>query len=111
MRALGLEPGEFVVHGGELLVEVGLRAQAMVAGKGVDGEVADEQRGEEVKRERGEDGVTAPVTDHGAPRCRRAVKAALMRRQGSRWRSSLPTKLPSRLPRLRTRRSSPLSTK
>ena len=44
-----------------LLVEVCLRAQAVIAGKGIDGEIADEQRGKEIKPERGEDGVAAPV--------------------------------------------------
>src|SRR6478609_8537956 len=45
-------------------VEIGLRAQAVRAGKGVDAEIADEQRGEGVKAERGEDSAAAVVGDH-----------------------------------------------
>ena len=48
-----------------LLVEIGLRAQAMIAGEGIDGEIADEQRGKGIKPEHGQDGAATPVGDHG----------------------------------------------
>ena len=77
-RALGFQPHQFGLHGGELLVEIGLRAQAVRAGKGVDAEIADEQRGEGVKPERGQDSAAAVVGDHAVILPTR-VKADLMR--------------------------------
>ena len=55
---------EFVLHRSHLLVEVGLRTQAVIAGEGIDREIADEQRGERIKAERGQDCVATPVRDH-----------------------------------------------
>jgi hypothetical protein len=60
-----------LLHGRHLLVEIGLRAQAVIPGEGVDAEIADEQRGEGVKPERGQNRAAAAVGDHGrdhAPR-------------------------------------------
>ncbi len=56
---------QFLLHRRQLLIEVLLRAQAVIAGKGIDGEIADEQRGEDIKTERGQDGAATPVGDHG----------------------------------------------
>jgi hypothetical protein len=62
---LGFELREFVVHGRELLFKVLLGTQAMVAGKCIDREIANEQSGKNIKAENGQDRAAAAVSDHG----------------------------------------------
>src|SRR6185437_9706131 len=50
----------------------------MGAGERVLPEIANEERGEGVKPERGQDGAASTMRDHDAPKCTRAVKARLM---------------------------------
>src|SRR5262249_19728806 len=82
-RPLALELVEVGLHRGKLLVEIGLRAQTVVAGEGIEGKVPDEQRRERIKRNRGQDGAAAMMTDHGRTNCAAPVKAALTPRSGA----------------------------
>ena len=69
VRVLGLERGKLAGQLGDLLVEVLLRLEPVVAGIGVDAEIADHQRRDRVERERGENGAEPLARDH-AGTCR-----------------------------------------
>ena len=64
LGALLLETAKFVGQRSELLVEVLLRAQAMVAGVGVDAEIADHQRAADIEAERGQNSAKLSPGDH-----------------------------------------------
>ena len=63
-RTFGLHLAKFFLHRGHLLVEVDLSAQAMVAGKGIDAEIADEGCGKDLQPERGQNGAAAAMRNH-----------------------------------------------
>ena len=77
MRSFGPEPGKLAFHGGKLLLEVLLSPQPMVAGEGIGGEIADEQRGKNIETEDGQNGAAAAMRDPDAPRSPKPVKAPL----------------------------------
>jgi len=105
MGPFGLELGEFFFHGRHLLFEILLRPQAVIATKGVHAKVANEKRGKDVETECREERTASTMGNHRHKDARRPLKAALM--PYMRWRNSLSTKLPRRLPRFRRTFSTP----
>src|SRR5262245_44035415 len=77
MRPFRLEFGQFSPHGGELLLEILLRAQAMISGEGIGGEITDEQGRENVETENGQKGAAASMGDHDPQDCVKPVKGGL----------------------------------
>src|SRR5215510_3961379 len=77
MRPFYLEFGQFRPHGGELLLEILLRAQAMISGEGIGGEITDEQSRENVETENGQKGAASAMGDHGPQDCVKPVKGGL----------------------------------
>jgi hypothetical protein len=77
MRPFRLEFGQFGPHGGELLLEILLRAQAVISGEGICGEVTDEQGRENVETENGQKGAASAMGDHGPQDCVKPVKGGL----------------------------------
>ena len=59
-----LEAVELLAQLGELLVEVLLGPQPMIAGVGVDAEIADDQRAADIEAERGEERSQLSPGDH-----------------------------------------------
>jgi hypothetical protein len=51
-----------------------LRAQTVIAGKGVDAEIADEGRSEDLKTDHGQDGAAAAMGNHGRHHAAIALK-------------------------------------
>jgi hypothetical protein len=50
----------------------------VVAGKGIGGEIADEQPGKDIEAEDGQDGAAVPMRNHAPATCGNRVKTVLM---------------------------------
>ena len=64
LGAFLLEASELVGQRGELLIEVLLGPQPVVAGVGVDAEIADDQGAPDIEAERGQEGSQLSPGDH-----------------------------------------------
>src|SRR5262245_57033937 len=77
MRPFRLEFDQFGPHGDELLLEILLRAQAMISAEGIGGEITDEQGRKNVETENGQKGAATAMGDHGPQDCVKRVKGGL----------------------------------